>query len=598
MEEGTLKSLRSLLLGSVSLALLAGPAAAQEGGLLSNFVPVTDEMLMNPDPDDWLSWRRTPDNWGYSPLDQINKENVGELRAVWSRALTDGSQEGTPLVYDGVMFIPHPRDVITAVDATTGDTLWEYKRELPDGLPFIVVTRNIAIWGELIVFNSKDNYLVALDAKSGQLVWETQIRDQNSWFWSTPGPIIVNGKAISGRSCAQEAGASIDGTGAASGPESCFLTAHDLNTGEELWRFYTIPTNDQPGAETWKDVPNEVRHHVGSWITPAYDPELNLVYFGTSVSSPYSKFYFANFADKADLEQQEFLYQTSTLALNADTGELVWYQQHIRDHWDLDHPFERILVDTPVTPDASEVRWIAPGIPADSRRVMTGIPGKTGIFYSIDAATGQFLWARETTYQNVISDIDVSNGRASHPLDMIPTEVGQSIEVCPSDAGGKRWYSSAYSPLTNALYEPLANFCMRSVTLPNDIRLSPDILSPGVDTVGRLSAINVATGKEMWRIDSEAFTTSLLTTGGGLLFGGDNNRRFRAFDQETGDILFETIVAAQVGGVPITYAVDGTQYIAVPIGSFLDQEPYNANAPDLKPVLGGNAIVTFALPKQ
>src|SRR5690606_5605625 len=121
----------------------------------------------------------------------INRDNVGKLQAVWSRALTDGFQEGTPLVHDGVMYVPHPRDVIQALDATNGDLLWEYTRELPDNLPFIVVTRNIAIWGNLIVFNSKDNYLVALDATSGQLVWETQIRDQNAWFWSTPGPIII-----------------------------------------------------------------------------------------------------------------------------------------------------------------------------------------------------------------------------------------------------------------------------------------------------------------------------------------------------------------------------------------------------------------------
>jgi alcohol dehydrogenase (cytochrome c) len=589
---------KSLLLGTAAVAILAGPAVAQDNNPLANYQPVTDEMLRNPPPEDWLHWRRTFDNWGYSPLDQVNKDNVGQLQAVWSRALTDGIQEGTPLVHNGVMYIPHPLDVIQALDATNGDLLWEYKRELPEKLPLIVATRNIAIWNNLIVFNSKDNYLVALDATSGQLVWETQVRDQNSWFWSTPGPIVVNGKAISGRSCAQEGGASIDGFGAASGPESCFLSAHDLTNGEELWRFYTIPTEGQ-ASETWGDVPNNIRHHVGSWISPAYDPETNLVYFGTSVTSPYSKFYFANFKDVADLEQQEFLYQTSTLAIDADTGELKWYQQHIRDHWDQDHPFERILVDTKLSPDASEVRWINPALQAgETRKVVTGAFGKPGIFYSIDRVTGQFLWARETTYQNVIADIDTTTGRATHPLDMIPTEVGQSILVCPSDAGGKRWFSSAYSPLTNAIYEPLANFCMRSVTLPNDIRLDPDVLAPDATVQGRISGFSVETGKELWRLDTESFTTSLLTTGGGLLFGGDNNRRFRAFDQETGKTLWETIVSSQVGGVPITYAVDGTQYVAVPVGSWLSSSLYVQETPNLRPPTGGNAVVVFALPKS
>src|SRR5690606_24786530 len=197
--------------------------------------------------------------------------------------------------------------------------------------------------------------------------------------------------------------------------------------------------------------------------------------------------------------EQEFLYQTSTLAIDADTGELKWYQQHLRDHWDLDHPFERTLVDTAIAPNADEVRWINPNVtPGEERRVVTGIPGKTGIFYSIDAATGEFLWARETVYQNVIEDIDTATGRAKIDLDMIPTEIGQSMLVCPSASGGRRWFTSTYSPLTDAIYTPLSNNCMQSVTLPNDIRLSPAVLAPTADVIGRISAINVETGVELW----------------------------------------------------------------------------------------------------
>jgi PQQ-dependent dehydrogenase (methanol/ethanol family) len=587
-----MNALSALFIGT-SLVLTSLPAIAQSD-LLDKLSPVTDEMIQNPDAGSWLSWRRTLDNHGFSPLEQINKDNVADLQVVWSRGLTEGFQEGAPLVHDGVMFVPHPRDIIQALDATTGDLLWEYKRDVPANVPMIVATRNVAIWDDLLVFSSKDNYLVALNMKTGQLAWETQLRDEETWGWSTPGPIIVNGKAISGRSCAQQP----SGDTPSGGPDTCYLTAHDMKTGEELWRFHTLPHGDMPGSETWNGVDDSLRHHVGSWISPAYDAELNLVYFGTSVTSPYSKFYFANFDSIEELDAQEFLYQTSTLAIDADTGELKWYQQHIRDHWDLDHPFERILVDTAIAPSADEVRWINPNVKAgEERRVVTGIPGKTGIFYSIDAATGEFLWARETTYQNVVSDIDLTTGRASHPHDMIPTEIGQSLLVCPSDAGGKRWFTSTYSPITNAIYSPLANFCMQSVTLPNDIRLSPDVLAPGATVVGRLNAISVETGKELWSIDTEDFTTSLLSTQGGLLFGGDTNRRFRAFDQENGNVLFESIVPAAVGGVPITYEVAGRQYVAVMVGSWLDMLPYEENIPKDIPI-GGNAVVVYALPQK
>jgi PQQ-dependent dehydrogenase (methanol/ethanol family) len=587
-----MNGLSALLIGT-ALVLTSLPVAAQSD-LLENMSPVTDEMIQNPDPGAWLSYRRTLDNQGFSPLEQITKENVGDLQVVWSRGMTEGYQEGTPLVHDGVMFVPHPRDIIQALDATNGDLLWEYKRELPNNVPMIVATRNMAIWDNLIVFSSKDNYLVALDAKTGQLVWETQLRDQDSWAWSTPGPIIVNGKAISGRSCAQQP----SGDTPVGGPETCFLTAHDMKTGEEMWRFHTLPHGDMAGSETWNGVDDSLRHHVGSWISPAYDPELNLVYFGTSVTSPYSKFYFANFDSVEDLDAQEFLYQTSTLAIDADTGELKWFQQHLRDHWDLDHPFERVLVNTAIAPNADEVRWINPNVtPGEERRVVTGIPGKTGIFYSMDAGTGEFLWARETVFQNVISDIDTATGRATIPHDMIPTEIGQSMLVCPSASGGRRWFTSTYSPLTNAIYTPLSNNCMQSVTLPNDIRLSPPVMAPGVTNIGTISAISVETGEELWSLDQEDFTTSLLSTQGGLLFGGDTNRRFRAFDQDNGDVLFEAIVPSSVGGVPISYEVDGRQYIAVQVGSWLDIAPFVALSPR-EVVTGGNAVVVFALPQK
>ena len=577
-----MKSMKSLFLGFVSLAALALPASAQVDPF-ADFVPVTDEMLQNPDPADWLSWRGTVNHWGFSPLNQIHTGNVGDLEVVWSRAMSEGGLEATPLVHDGIMYLPHPGDIVQALDATNGDLLWEYRRELPEEGLGNLATRNLGIWEDKIILLTKDNFIIALDATSGEVVWETAIREPESWGGVTSGPIIANGKAISGRSCDNQ-----NGTG---GPDSCFLTAHDLETGEELWRFYTIPQEGQPGFETWGNVAFEARRHVGSWITPSFDPELNLAYFGTSVTSPYAKFYFA---DPENLDG-EFLYQTSTLAIDADTGRLVWYQQHIRDQWDADHPFERILVDTLVAPNPDEVRWINPNvIPGEERQVLTGIPGKTGIFYSIDRATGEFLWARETTYQNLVSDIDPLTGRATHPEETIFTDLGQQVVACR----GKNWPAGAYSPLTRAIYYPLQNSCVTSIASETDMSLGQSVFPPGEENVGTVRGISVETGEELWKWENRAAVTSLVATGGGLLFGGDLNRRFRAFDQETGEILWEHIMPTQVGGFPISYAVDGRQYIAVPVGSMLISRSYLSLTPELQPGTGGNAVVVFAMPED
>jgi len=253
----------------------------------SEFVPVTDAVLQNPDPDDWLMWRRTLDSWGYSPLDQIDRGNVDNIRMVWTRALGAGSlQQGTPLVYNGVMYMPNPRDVIQAIDAVTGDLLWEYRRDRPDDLAdymigsLIDTNRNLAIYGNLIIDTSADDFVFALDAETGELVWETQILDYTvNPANQTSGPIVANGKVISGRSCAPKGG-----------PNACVVVAHDATNGQELWRRRLIPAPGEPGNETWGNVPFEERRHVGAWMVPSFDPELNMIYIGTSVTSPAPSF--------------------------------------------------------------------------------------------------------------------------------------------------------------------------------------------------------------------------------------------------------------------------------------------------------------------
>ena len=349
------------------------------------------------------------------------------------------------------MFMPNPADVIQAINAATGDLLWEYRRKWPDDVtkvfPVPGINRNLAIYGTAIIDTSADDYVFALDAMSGNLLWETQIVDfRKNAAQETSGPIIANGKIISTRGCEPKGG-----------PEACVITAHDAKTGKELWRRYTIPRPGEPGNETWGDIPYENRWHVGAWMVPSYDPELNLLYVGTSVTSPAPKFMLAG-------NNRQYLYHNCTLALNADTGKIVWYYQHIVDHWDLDHPFERLLVDTAVRPDAAKVSWINPKLKAGERRkVVTGIPGKTGVVYTLDRQTGEFLWATPTVSQNVISGIDGTGAVTVNPASVF-TAAGQERLICPGANGGKNWPAGAYSPLTNTMYYPLQNACMAATS--------------------------------------------------------------------------------------------------------------------------------------
>ena len=555
----------------------------------SSFVPITDAMLQNPSDEDWLMWRRTLDSWGYSPLDEINTDNVDQLRLVWSRGLRQGAQQGTPLAYNGMLYMPNPNDIIQAINAVTGDLVWEYQRPIPADVNdylggLISVNRNIAIYGTTIIDTANDDYIFALNAETGDLAWETQIFDYTkNPARHSAGPIIANGKVISGRSCRP-----------LRGPEACAIIAHDARTGEELWRRHLIPKPGEPGDETWGDVPYEERAHVGSWMVPSYDAELNLVYVGTSVTSPAPKFMLGGV-------EKTHLYHNSTLALDGDTGDIVWYYQHLNDSWDMDHPFERILVDTAVAPDPSAVSWINPNLnPGEVRKVVTGIPGKTGVVYTLDRQTGEFLWATPTVTQNVINDIDGATGAVSVNGELVFTSLGQEVFACPTWNGGKDWEAGAYSPLTNMMYMPLRNACARMLATQaagtSHYALAVrNQIAPGTDQVGTVRAISAETGKTTWLHEQRSATMSLMATGGGLVFGGDVNGRFKAFDQTTGEVLWEINLGSAVTGFPITYAVDGTQYIVVGTGTASTASLFGRLTPEIRPS-AGNTLFVFALP--
>jgi alcohol dehydrogenase (cytochrome c) len=564
-------------------------AGAQALAQSAPFVPVTDDILENPDPADWLMWRRTQNHWGYSPLDQVDRRNVGELQLVWTRPLGAGVQEGTPLVYDGIMYFPNPSDITQAIDAATGDLIWEYRRPVQDDnndyIPFPSINRNLAIYGNYILDNGADNFAYALDARTGEVAWETRILDYRRGAQHSSGPIIADGKVVSGRSCEPEGG-----------PEACVVTAFDALTGEEIWRTRTIPAPGEPGDETWGDVPYEERRHVGMWMVPSYDPELERLYVGTSVTSPAPKFMLAG-------NDEQYLYHNSTLALDVDTGEIVWYFQHNVDHWDLDYPFERLLVDTVTAPDPESVEWINPRVrPGEPRKVVTGVPGKTGLVYTLDRETGEFLWARPTVMQNVIESINTESGAATIAAEKMFTRAGQEILVCPSLLGGKNFHAGAYSPLTGLMYFPLQNACMTSRSVAEEPSLDDlyalanrDQIAPGEENVGTIEAISVETGTTAWKREQRAGVTSVMTTAGGLVFGGDVNGRFRAYDDRTGDVLWEVNLGSHVTGYPATFAVGGKQYVAVSTGGSLNTFGLASLTPDSRAGTANNLYV-FALP--
>lgn len=568
------------------------PSSAQPG----QYIPVTDAMILEPDPEDWLMFRGTLNSWGYSPLTDITRENASSLELVWSVELHEGVlpsvpiQEGTPLVYDGIMYLPNPGDVIQAYNAVSGEMLWEYVRQMPEDLGDYLgankTMRNIAIYNESIIYTTNDDYILALDVHSGEVKWETQILDYRTHpAQQSNGPVIINGMAVSGRNCQPPAG-----------PEACFIAAHDANTGEEIWRLNLIQEETGDDTDTWGNVPWEGRWHVGAWMAPSYDPELNLIYMGTSVTAPAPKFLLGG-------NDKEHLYHNSTLAINPADGSIKWYYQHLVDHWDLDHPFERLLVNTRVSPNPESVPWINPDIdPEKEYKVITGIPGKTGVVYTIDRETGEFLWARPTVYQNVLSAIDGETGKATVNPESLFHESGQQREICPSTGGGKNWWEGAYSPLTNAMYYGLQNTCMDlTVTLDEPDQESlygffgREKLAVGRTNVGTFYAISAETGETLWTYETAGTAMSMVATAGGLVFGGDIEGNFRAFDQETGEVLWEANLGSSITGYPISFAVDGKQYISIGTGTSVTTAGQARYLEGTPPGIEGRQYI-FALP--
>ena len=550
---------RQHVVAAVLLVTLGSAVAtAQE----RSFEPVTDAMLQDPDPADWLSWRRTLDGWGYSPLDQINTDNVHQLQLVWAWQLGAGNSQPTPLVHDGVMFIPNTGNSVQAVDAVTGDRLWQYtqaRAERPGRDANATPSRgsrSMAIYGDKVYLNTTNAHIVALDARTGEVAWDQTVADRALGYRYTSGPIVANGTIVAGMTGCQNYKNDV-----------CFISGHDPDTGEERWRTSTVAQPGEPGGDTWGDLPLMFRAGADSWIPGSYDPQANLVYLSTSQPKPW-----ARVSRKTD---GDALYSNSVLALDPATGDLEWYYQFVPgETHDLDEVFESVLIDH------------------NGRRSLFKM-GKLGILWELDRTTGAFVAAHDLGYQTVL-DVDQRTGKTTYRPGMIP-RAGVEMEFCPNFGGIRNWYASAYHPGTQALYIPIHPTCVTGVftELPQEVgnnyyanrgwRGRGSTVHPDSEGYrGHLIAMDIDSGEILWRHSMATRPRSAaLTTGGGLVVGADTDRNLYVHDAANGDVLFQTRLPASVQGFPITYAVDGKQYLAAPVGG-------NRS----------NAIYVFALPEE
>jgi alcohol dehydrogenase (cytochrome c) len=537
--------------------------------------PITDAMLLNPAPADWPNWRRTLNGWGYSPLNQITTKNVHQLQLVWSWALQPGQSQPTPLVANGMMYIPIPGGGAQALDAATGDFLWEYQAPQVTGIPRRTSPmRTLAIYGDKVYVAMGDARLVALDARTGTVVWNHQVADPKLGYAYSSGPIVVKGMIVAGINGCQRYKNDI-----------CFISAHDSQTGAELWRTPTIARPGERGGDTWGDLPLTFRAGGDAWIPGSYDPKTDLIYWGTSQAKPWTRF--------ARGTDGDALFTNSTLAIEPATGKLVWYFQHIPgETLDMDETFERILVD----------------LDADRSSVFS--MGKLGILWELDRKTGKFRGARDLGYQNLI-DVDPQTGKATYRPGKIPQGAGQSLNFCPSTSGFKSLRAMAYNPETEAFYIPLALTCERGSF--NDVKRVEggggsgggqrlNLLHPeSPDGVGEFLAMNARTGRILWRHRTRTPpNTAALATAGGLVVEGNWDRNLYIHDAASGKVLFQTRMPTSVQGYPISYAVNGRQYLAIPVGTgggdWVTSIPAQTT-PEATPPPLGNAIFVFALPK-
>jgi alcohol dehydrogenase (cytochrome c) len=564
-----------IITGSLSIGILALDARAEP---LAQYASVTAERLLNPEPRNWLMYRRTYDSWGYSPLGQINRRNVARLEPVWtlSTGLTEGHQS-PPIVNDGVMFITTPLNHVYAIDAASGDIFWHYGRQMPFDIQLGHPTnRGVALYGDKVYLATSDAVVVALDAKTGAVVWEQAVEDYRGGYYMTLAPLAVRGKIMVGVS------------GGERGVRG-FVVALDAETGAQVWKSYTVPAPGEPGNETW---PGDSWQTGGApvWVTGSYDPALNLTFWGTGNPGPWM----------GNARPGDNLYANSVVAFDADTGELrAYHQYHWNGSWDWDEVSAPLLFD--VTRDGRTFPALVH-------------PGRNGYLWLLERAQDsiKFVDAEPFVHQDVFTSIDPVTGRPEYNMDHKPG-IDHLAQYCPSLWGGKDWPPAAYNPETGLLYVPAnENLCQRLSGEEAEYRRgqgftgiaeSEFIVTDGADHIGELQAWNMNTGERAWTHEFETHNWGpVLTTGGGLVFlGGTPDRYFRAFDARTGEQLWQQRTNSGITGVPTSFEVAGRQYIAVQSGWGVDAAGMTRNIDRARGtetiVPQGGVVWVFALPQ-
>jgi alcohol dehydrogenase (cytochrome c) len=520
-------------------------ASAEQAARLANLPPVTDDMLRNPSPEDWLSWGRTYDGHGYSPLKQINKDNVGQLTSAWRVSLRDGVSMPTPVVHAGIMYLHTFPDTVLALDATNGNVLWRYQYQLESPSS---QKMGLALHGNKVLVPTSNLHVLALDARTGELIWDHAIEPEfkgpsRIGYQLRSAPLVVKNKVI-------------QGVTASFVPRGGFILAIDVESGKEEWRFHTIARPGEPGGDTWNDLPLDKRSGGSVWDQGSYDPELNLIYFG--IAPTYDTGPLLHRVEKEGVSN-DTLYTNCTVALDADTGKLVWHYQHMaNDQWDLDWVFERQIANVNVN--------------GEMRKVVMNV-GKMAILEALDAATGEYLFSVDAGLQNVITHIDPKTGAKTIDPERLPDPSRPCI-VAPSAIGARAWPPTSYNPEMGLLYLPLTESAMRMgkggiPLLTSGVGISFAANYPDFEDgkLGRLQALDVAGQTLGWTYEQVSpMSTSALATAGGLVFCGDMDPSLKAFDAASGKLLWQSALDDMPNSTLATYAVDGKQYVAVIAG--------------------------------
>jgi alcohol dehydrogenase (cytochrome c) len=470
------------------------------------------------------------------PLEQIRKENVRNLVPAWSfQTGTPDGLEATPLLVNGVIYVTTAWNHVFAIDARTAREIWHYRRRLPEKLKYCCgpVNRGVAVRGGLLYLATLDAHLVALDAQIGRVRWDVEIGRVEDNLSATSPPLVVGDKVVVG-------------IGGGDFPSRGFVDAYDATTGKRLWRFYTVPAKGDSAAPTWKDESFETGGGA-TWMNGSYDPELNLIYWGTG--NPYPDY-------DGDARQADNLYTNCVIALDPEKGELRWHYQFTpHDVWDYDGVNEMVFAEV-----RHRGRTVKALLHAD----------RNGHVYAIDRTTGKFLYAKAFVRVTWAKGFD-QEGRPIVDAAKFPTYEG--VQVCPGAAGGKEWNASAYDPVSRLLFLPVIENCATFFNYGVEAKRKnlPPVASgfrylPG-DAYGKVMALHADTFEVAWEVKTRTpMATGMLVTAGGLLFTGDAEGEFTAYDAATGKKLWSYQTGSGMRAAPITYMLDGTQYVVMPSG--------------------------------